>query len=78
MHDDGNDLSVLKEGVRIVHWVPEGSPEAEVLMTDGTLRKGMAEEGLAAARGSIVQLERFGFVRVEETYPVIRCVYAHR
>ena len=78
LHDDGNDLSVLKEGVRIVHWVPEGSPEAEVLMTDGTLRKGMAEEGLAAARGSIVQLERFGFVRVEETYPVIRCVYAHR
>ena len=75
---DGNDLSVLKEGVRIVHWVPEESTETEVLMTDGTVREGLAESGLEAARGEVVQLERFGFVRVEETSPHIRCVYAHR
>ena len=75
---DGNDLSALKEGVRIVHWVPEESAEAEILMTDGSARKGLAEVGLATADGDVVQLERFGFVRVEEISPRIRCVYAHR
>ena len=75
---DGNDLSALKEGVRIVHWVPEESAEAEVLMTDGSSRKGLAEVGLSTASGDVVQLERFGFVRVEEASPRIRCVFAHK
>lgn len=75
---DGNDLSVLKEGVPIVHWVPQDSVDAEVLMPDGTVRSGLAETGLTSAGGSIVQLERFGFARVEETSPKIRCVYTHR
>ncbi len=74
----GNDLSVLKEGVQIVHWAPSGSPQAEVLMTDGTVRKGVAEKGLAGAVGKVVQLERFAFVRVEQASPTIRCVFAHR
>lgn len=75
---DGNDLSVLKEGVRIIHWVPEESVEAEVLMMDGGVKSGLAEPGLASAKSAVVQLERFGFVRVEETSPRIRCIYAHR
>ncbi len=75
---EGNDLSVLKEGVRIVHWVPETFLDAEVLMTDGSVRRGLSETGLAEASGEVVQLERFGFVRVEETRPGIRCVFAHR
>lgn len=74
----GNDLSVLKEGVRIVHWTPEDSTEAEVLMTDGKTRKGVAEPSLAKAMGKVVQLERFAFVRVEQAHPSIRCVFAHR
>ena len=75
---DGNDLSVLKEGVPIVHWTPEDALEAEVLMTDGTVRRGFAERGISAALGSSVQLERFGFVRVEGVSPIVTCVYAHR
>ena len=75
---DGNDLSVLKEGVPIVHWVPQDSVEAKVLMPDGGVREGLAEKGLTSAKGSIVQLERFGFVRVEETSPSITCVYSHK
>lgn len=74
----GNDLSVLKEGVRIVHWAPEGSLEAEVLMTDGTTRRGVAEPSLADALGTVVQFERFAFVRVEQVSPTIRCVFTHR
>ncbi|UCE45232.1 MAG: glutamate--tRNA ligase [Methanobacteriota archaeon] len=78
LHFEGNDLSVLKDGIRIVHWVPEKSAEAEVRMADGSVRKGLAEIGLKSAKGEVVQLERFGFVRVEETSPLIRCVYTHR
>lgn len=74
----GNDLSVLKEGVRIVHWAPGDSSEAEVLMTDGTAKKGVAEPSLANALGAVVQLERFAFVRVEQARPSIRCVFTHR
>ena len=74
----GNELSVLKDGVRIIHWVPEDALEAEVLMTDGTAKKGLAERGLATAKGKVVQLERFAFVMVEEVSPIIRCVFAHR
>ena len=75
---DGNDLSVLKEGVPIVHWAPENSVDAEVLMPDGQVRNGLAEPLLSSAGDSLVQLERFGFVRVEQTSPTIRCVFAHR
>ena len=74
----GNELSVLKDGVQIIHWVPEDALEAEVLMTDGTAKKGLAERGLATAKGKVVQFERFAFVRVEEVSPTIRCVFAHR
>ena len=74
----GNDLSVLKEGVQIVHWTPVDSLSAEVLMTDGSVRKGVAERDLASALGKVVQLERFAFVRVEKVAPTVQCVFAHR
>ncbi|MBN1678599.1 MAG: glutamate--tRNA ligase, partial [Candidatus Thermoplasmatota archaeon] len=74
----GNDLSVLKQGVQIVHWAPSGSPQAEVLMIDGSALKGVAEKGLASAVGKVVQLERFCYARVEQAKPVIRCVFTHR
>ncbi|OGS42907.1 MAG: glutamate--tRNA ligase [Euryarchaeota archaeon RBG_16_62_10] len=74
----GNDLSFLKEGASIIHWVPEDSPEAEVLLTDGRVLKGLAEEGLKGSKDKLVQLERFAFVRVEQVSPLIRCVFAHQ
>jgi len=74
----GNDLSVLKEGVQIVHWAPSGSPPAEVLMTDGSVVRGVAEKGLASAVGKVVQLERFCYARVESSSPAIRCVFTHK
>lgn len=74
----GNDLSVLKEGVQIVHWAPSGSPQAEVLMTDGSIVSGVAEKGLASAVGKVVQLERFCYARVEQASPKIRCIFTHK
>lgn len=77
-HYIGNDLSILKDGVSIIHWAPMSSYDAVVLMTDGTTKKGKAEPLLAAAKGKVVQLERFAFVRVEESAPMVRCVFTHR
>ena len=76
-HYAGNDLAIAKGG-QIIHWAPKFSFDAEVLMSDGTVKKGKAEPLLAAAKGKTVQLERFGFAVVEEVQPIIRCVFAHR
>ena len=77
-HYIGNDLAILKEGVPIVHWAPMSAFDAEILMTDGSVKKGKAEPLLASAEGKVVQLERFAFARVERVSPIIRCVFTHR
>lgn len=74
----GNDLSVLKEGVQIVHWAPMDSIPAEVLMTDGTSKKGVVEPDVKNALGKVVQFERFGYVMVEQVSPTVRCVFTHK
>jgi len=74
----GNDLALLKEGVQIVHWVPAGALEAEVLMTDGSVKNGLAESGIRDALGKVVQLERFAYVMVEQVSPKVRCVFTHK
>ncbi len=74
----GNDLAVLKEGVHIIHWAPMDSLIAEVLMTDGTSKKGVVEQGIEDALGKVVQLERFGYAKVEQVSPTVRCVFTHK
>jgi glutamyl-tRNA synthetase len=74
----GNDLAVLKEGVQIVHWAPMDSLVAEVLMTDGTSKKGVVEPGVKNALGTVVQFERFAYANVEQVSPIVRCVFTHK
>jgi glutamyl-tRNA synthetase len=74
----GNDLGVLKEGVQIAHWVPDNSPSAEVLMSDGTVKSGYAERKICDSLGKVVQLERFAYAMVEQVSPTIRCVFTHK
>ncbi len=74
----GNDLAVLKEGVQIVHWAPMDSLPAEVLMPDGTTKKGVVEPGVRDALGKVVQFERFAYANVEQVVPTVRCVLAHK
>jgi glutamyl-tRNA synthetase len=73
----GNDLSILKDKdkVRIIHWVPEDSMEAIVMMPDGESRKGLVEPIPDSEIGKVVQFERFGFVKIEETHPVLKAVF---
>ena len=74
----GNDLAVLKEGVQIVHWAPMDSLPAEVLMTDGSVKTGVAEPGVKNALGKVVQFERFAYANVERVSPTVRCVFTHK
>ncbi len=73
----GNDLSVLKEGYRIIHWVPAGSVPASVVMPTGESRDGLVENVPREEQGNVVQFERFGFARVERTAPKLLAYFAH-
>lgn len=57
-----------EKGDTIMHWLPVSKDlvEVEVLMPDKTTAKGLGESGLSKLKtGEIVQLERFGFCRLD-------------
>jgi glutamyl-tRNA synthetase len=71
----GNDLSVLKEGAKIVHWLGAERAPFKVQMEDGAWREGFVEPAALAELGKVVQFERFGYVRIgKET----EGYYAHK
>ncbi|NLL95086.1 MAG: glutamate--tRNA ligase [Thermoplasmatales archaeon] len=75
----GNDLSVIKGGMRVVQWVSRDSVEAEVLMPDGTVARGLVENAILRETGETVQFERFGFARIESMGDgPVRAVFTHR
>jgi len=73
----GNDIAVLKEGWKIAHWAPPNAVSAEVVLPDGSSRTGVTEPLPTAEAGRVVQFERFGFARVEETAPKVKAFFAH-
>jgi glutamyl-tRNA synthetase len=60
----GDDLSLIKQGVKIIHWVGEEAIPTRLYMPDGSVKEGRCETILKADLGSVVQFERLGFVRV--------------
>lgn len=57
------------QGSQIIHWLPKNDNliETEVLMPDGTITKGFSEKTISKIKiGDIVQLERFGFCRLDK------------
>lgn len=54
-------------GSAIVNWLPAGDyRDCAVVMPDGSTREGLAESSIGKARvGDVVQLERFGFCRID-------------
>ncbi|MDH7507965.1 MAG: glutamate--tRNA ligase [Methanomassiliicoccales archaeon] len=73
----GNDLSVLREGIRIVHWVPEYGIKTVVEMPDGSKKEGLSEPIPSSEVGNVIQFERFAFVRIEAVTPFIKAVFTH-
>jgi hypothetical protein len=58
-------------GAPFIHWLtPENSMPAKVVMPDTSVAEGLAEKKASALKvDSILQFERFGFVRVDQTAP---------
>jgi glutamyl-tRNA synthetase len=72
---------VAAEDAPILQWVPaEPNVAVDVVMPDATIKKGLAEKGLASEPvGSIIQFVRFGFGRVDQLSPDHVTVYfAHQ
>ncbi len=74
----GDDLSVIKEGVKIIHWVGEEHVPTKLHMPDGTVKEGFCERILKNDMGNVVQFERMGFVRVIEKNGEYEAYFAHR
>jgi glutamyl-tRNA synthetase len=58
-------------GIKYIHWIPANADnvKVEVIMSDGTITSGLAEPDVKKLRvGSIVQFERFGFVRLHKRH----------
>lgn len=57
-----------KEGAQIIHWVPaDKNVNIEVVMPDASVIKGLGEPSCKYLNvGDVVQLERFGFARLDE------------
>jgi glutamyl-tRNA synthetase len=66
---DSLDYETYKaKGAKIIHWLPDNDViNVEVLMPDNKITKGLGEQGLSGLSvGDIVQLERFGFCRLDK------------
>jgi len=80
----GNDLSIIKTGVPIIHWTPPGSLKCELYKADGKMVDGAVEPSILNEKKELVQFERVGFVRIEKAAgsknrgAFIKAFYAHR
>lgn len=75
----GTDLSVLKKGIKAVQWTTDKNIPTSVLMPNGDIIEGMTESALLDERGTMVQFERFGFVKIEDMKDgKLTAVFAHR
>jgi len=62
-----------------IHWLPhQVGVKALVVMPDASVAKGLAEPTCSTLeKGTVIQFERFGFVRVDSTDPFV-AYYSHR
>jgi len=68
-----------KIGAPLIHWIPVGEGvKAEVIMPNTSIVKGIAEDDCKKLReGTIIQFERFGFVRINQQKERLIAYYAH-
>lgn len=67
-------------GAPLIHWLPIGTGvSCEVVMPDASTTEGIAEESCKQLKpDTIVQFERFGFVRIDNLDEMLTCYFAHR
>ena len=75
----GNDVKILKQGVKAVQWVSKESIPTEIYFPDGTVEKGLTETFILNEKSDEVQFERLGFVKIEEKdSKFIKAIFSHR
>jgi glutamyl-tRNA synthetase len=69
-----------KAKAKLIHWVPvDGDVPCRVVMPDATVNEGIAESACEKLKpDTVIQFERFGFVRVDEVAPKLTAYYAHK
>ncbi|MFA5860535.1 MAG: glutamate--tRNA ligase, partial [Candidatus Thermoplasmatota archaeon] len=77
---EGNDMTWAREHkAPIVHWVPADAVPARLVMPDASVVTGLAEPALGRLPvGTLVQLERVGFARVDALEPELTLYFAHK
>jgi len=68
-----------KIGAPLIHWIPFGEGvKAEVVMPNASIIEGIAEdECRKLSEGTIIQFERFGFVRIDQQKEYLTAYFAH-
>jgi glutamyl-tRNA synthetase len=72
----GNDMAVLKQGAKIIHWVTPNGLSVRVVGPDGEYH-GVAEPGIHDELNNVVQFERFGFCRIDSINGVVVAYFTH-
>jgi glutamyl-tRNA synthetase len=72
----GNDIAVIRQGAKIVHWATLDGVPTRVLGPEGEYH-GIAEPGIKNELNNVVQFERFAFVRIDTINGVVLAYYTH-
>ncbi|MBE0522132.1 MAG: glutamate--tRNA ligase [Candidatus Methanoperedenaceae archaeon] len=68
---------VKKDKAGIIHWAPPDGVKVRVLSPGGEY-EGVGEAGIVNEKDSVVQFERFGFVRIDSVDDVVVAYFTHR
>jgi glutamyl-tRNA synthetase len=65
---------------QLIHWIPvNGDMPCQVVMPDAAVNVGIAESACERLKpNTVIQFERFGFVRVDKVTPKLTAYYAHK
>jgi glutamyl-tRNA synthetase len=71
---------VRKIKAQLIQWIPHGQEfPCQIMMPDASMTKGYAENACKKLKpDTVIQFERFGFVRVNEVNEKIVAYYAHK
>jgi len=69
-----------KAKAQLIHWIPVGEDmPSHVVMSDATIAEGIAENSCKQLKpNSVIQFERFGFVRIDKVNMRLTAYYAHK
>jgi glutamyl-tRNA synthetase len=69
-----------KAKAKLIHWIPKGEEfPCQVVMPDAAVNEGIAESACEKLKpDTVIQFERFGFVRVDKNDAKLTAYFAHK